>query len=312
MDGSAGSRPWAPWPPGSRRSPGAPVADDSWAFYGHDAGGQRFSPLSQVNKANVAQLSLAWTFLTTATSPTAATDLAAGWKPRRLFIDGRLYLTSAFNRIIALDPATGRRLWAYDPKINIHTAYGDGLINRGVAAWRAPGRGKGGRLQPAPVRGHLGRSPGGRGRGDRRPCAGFGRDGEVSLRDAPGYEPGFYHMTSPPAVIDGIVVVGSAIDDNAKVEMPGGVVRGYDARTGVLRWSWTPLAPSPDRKSGAANAWSIMTVDPKRHLVFAPTGSASPDYYGGLRPGDNRWAELGGGPGQPHRAPGLGLPAGPP
>ncbi|HWW26271.1 MAG TPA: PQQ-binding-like beta-propeller repeat protein, partial [Caulobacter sp.] len=123
-----------------------------------------------------------------------------------------------------------------------------------------------------------------------RPCADFGRGGEVSLRDVPGYEPGPYHMTSPPVVIDGIVVVGSAVDDNTKVEMPGGVVRAYDARTGVLRWSWTPLAPSPDRKTGAANAWSIMTVDPKRHLVFVPTGSASPDYYGGLRPGDNKWA----------------------
>lgn len=267
----------------------APVADDSWAFYGHDAGGQRFSPLNQVNKANVAQLSLAWTFHTG--------DIADGHDGPRsglettpLFIDGRLYLTSAFNRIIALNPATGRQLWAYDPKIDIHTWYGDGLINRGVAAWRAPGRDKGAcslRLFEATLDARLVAVDAATG----RPCADFGRNGEVSLRDVPGYEPGPYHMTSPPAVIDGMVVIGSAIDDNTKVEMPGGVVRAYDAKSGVLRWSWTPLAPSSDRKSGAANAWSIMTVDLKRHLVFAPTGSASPDYYGGLRPGDDRWAD---------------------
>lgn len=267
----------------------AAAADDSWAFYGHDPGGQRFSPLRQVDVANVGRLKLAWTFHTGDVSD-GHDGPRSGLETTPLFIDGRLYVTSAFNRIIALDPATGRQLWAYDPKIDIHTGYGDGLINRGVAAWRAPDQGKGAcslRLFEATLDARLVAVDAMTG----RPCAGFGRDGEVSLRDALGYEPGAYHMTSPPAVIDGIVVVGSAIDDNTKVEMPSGVVRGYDARTGVLRWSWTPVTPVPNQRSGAGNAWSIMTADPKRHLVFVPTGSASPDYYGGLRPGDNRWAD---------------------
>jgi quinoprotein glucose dehydrogenase len=115
----------------------------------------------------------------------------------------------------------------------------------------------------------------------------------VSLRDVPRYIKGQYHMTSPPAVIDDLVVVGSSIDDNTKAEMPSGVVRAFDARSGALRWSWEPLKPNPSAKAwrtGAGNAWSIMTVDPERDLVFIPTGSASPDYYGGLRPGDNKWA----------------------
>jgi len=91
-------------------------------------------------------------------------------------------------------------------------------------------------------------------------------------------------------------VVGSAIDDNARVDMPSGVVRAFDARTGALRWSWDPIPPSPadgaEKKwrSGAGNAWSVMAVDPERDLIFVPTGSASPDYYGGQRPGDNKWA----------------------
>jgi len=103
-------------------------------------------------------------------------------------------------------------------------------------------------------------------------------------------------------VIDDLVVVGSAIDDNQRAQMPAGVVRAFDARTGALRWSWDPIPipaatsyenPAEENKAwqtGAANAWSIMSVDPQRDLIFVPTGSASPDFFGGLRPGDNKWA----------------------
>src|SRR4029434_488810 len=107
-------------------------------------------------------------------------------------------------------------------------------------------------------------------------------------------------MTSPPAIIDDWVIVGSPIDDNHRVDMARGVVRAYDTRTGALRWSWDPLPPNPVAavaqgnnttwRSGAGNAWSIMAVDVQRDLLFVPTGSASPDYYGGLRPGDDKWA----------------------
>jgi quinoprotein glucose dehydrogenase len=135
-----------------------------------------------------------------------------------------------------------------------------------------------------------------------KPCFDFGDYGQVNLRDVPGYRAGWYHMTSPPAIIDDLVIVGSAIDDNQRAVMPAGVVRAFDARSGALRWSWDPIpVASPvagtgnqvgdkDWRTGAANAWSIMTVDAQRDLIFVPTGSASPDYYGGLRPGDNKWA----------------------
>src|SRR5258707_12070932 len=122
--------------------------------------------------------------------------------------------------------------------------------------------------------------------------ADLGKGGKVILRVVSGYHAGWYHMTSPPAVIDDLVIVGSAIDDNHRVDMARGVVRAYDARTGSLRWSWDPIAPNQPAaapkentkifRSGAGNAWSIMVVDPERDLIFVPTGSASPDYYGGL------------------------------
>src|SRR5262245_64916420 len=111
-----------------------------------------------------------------------------------------------------------------------------------------------------------------------------------------------YLVTSPPAVIGDAIIVGSAIGDNRGVELERGVVRAYDARTGKLLWSWDPIpksASDPARKTwdgesadrtGAANAWSIISTDAELGLVFVPTSSPSPDFYGREREGDNRYA----------------------
>lgn len=269
---------------------GAARAADQWSAYGHDATGQRFSPLDQIDRTNVGRLKLAWVFHTGDVAD-GSHGPRSGFETTPLFVDGRLYLTTPFNRIIALDPQSGRQLWAWDPKIDRSAWYGDGLINRGLATWvdavRQPGQACRRRLFEATLDARLVAVDASTG----RPCADFGTGGQVSLAGVEGYRKGAYHMTSPPTVIDGAVVVGSAIDDNTRVDMPSGIVRAYDARTGALRWSWRPLVQTPGMKSGAANAWSIMAADPVRHLVFVPTGSASPDYYGGLRPGDDRWAD---------------------
>jgi quinoprotein glucose dehydrogenase len=269
-----------------------PSLADDWAYYGRDAGGTRYSPLTQITPATVAGLKVAWTFHTG--------DIAdgkdgprSGFETTPLVMDGRLYLTTGFNRVIALDPATGRQLWAYDPRINRRVRYGDGLINRGVAAWRDPSA-KGAcavRLYETTLDARLIALDAASG----APCEDFGRGGEVSLKEVRNYRPGDYHMTSPPIVVDGVVVVGSSIDDNARLEMPDGAVRGFDARTGQLMWTWEPLerpsgVAAEAWRTGAANAWSVLAADPQRHLVYLPTGSASPDFFGGFRPGDDRWA----------------------
>src|SRR5262249_15545661 len=154
--------------------------------------------------------------------------------------------------------------WAYDPKIEMTWAYGDGLINRGVAAGRAgtlPEKSR--RIFETTLDARLIALDASTG----KPCEDFGENGQVSLRNVPRYLRGQYHMTSPPTVIDDVVVVGSAIDDNSRVDMPSGVVRAFDVRTGALRWSWEPIPPNgsvsstKDEKiwrTGAANAWSIM------------------------------------------------------
>jgi quinoprotein glucose dehydrogenase len=276
---------------------GAAQAGDQWTHYGRDAQGTRFSPLTQIGPGNVAQLKPAWTFHTGDISDgkTKAGGPRSGFEATPLMVDGRLYLTTPFNRIIALDPASGKPLWTYDPKLDRAQPYGDGLINRGLAAWRDPAAPKGKpcalTLYEATLDARLVAVDAAAG----TPCPGFGTNGEVPLSDVARYKAGQYHMTSPPIALDGVVVVGSAIDDNGRADMPSGVVRGYDTRTGRKLWSWEPLekpagVADKDWKTGAGNAWSVLSADPARHLVLVPTGSASPDYWGGLRPGDNRWA----------------------
>jgi quinoprotein glucose dehydrogenase len=109
----------------------------------------------------------------------------------------------------------------------------------------------------------------------------------VNLRDA-----GQYQVTSAPAIAGDLVITGSSIGDNRAVELERGIVRAFDVRSGKQRWSWDPIpwAPKSSPRTGAGNAWSTLSVDPERDLVFIPTGSASPDYFGGLRRGDNKWA----------------------
>jgi quinoprotein glucose dehydrogenase len=281
----------------------AAATKDDWAYYGHDAGGSRYSPLTQINRENVKNLKVAWVFHTGDISDGSGRPKRSGLETTPILVDGTLYLTTPFNRLFAVNPETGKQLWVYDPMIELAGNYGDGLINRGVASWLDPTRAKG-----KPCRRRIFETT-----LDARlisldattgnPCMDFGNRGQISLRDVARYIPAQYHMTSPPAVIDDMVVVGSSIDDNSRVDMPSGVVRAFDARTGALRWKWEPLPPndrdsatpsaSPKKvwRTGAGNAWSVMVVDPQRDLVFVPTGSASPDYYGGMRVGDDKWAD---------------------
>ncbi|HEX4050655.1 MAG TPA: pyrroloquinoline quinone-dependent dehydrogenase [Steroidobacteraceae bacterium] len=273
----------------------AHAATGAWAYYGHDPGGTRYSTLAQIAPANVGQLKQIWEFHTGDVSEGSRHQVRSGLETTPLFLDGRLFLTSSFNRIIALDPATGRQLWAYDPSIRRRLAYGDGFTNRGLAAWQDPKESHARcalRLFEATQDARLVAVDALTG----IPCVNFGAQGQIDLSGVRNYRAGSYHMTSPPIVVDGVVVVGSSISDNQRVDMPDGVVRGFDARTGKLLWSWEPLkrpagVPTSAWRTGAGNAWSILSADPKRHLVYVPTGSASPDYYGGLRPGDDRWAD---------------------
>jgi quinoprotein glucose dehydrogenase len=123
--------------------PSASGVGDDWAYYGHDAGGMRYSPLKQINVDNVSRLKVAWTYHTGDISDGEGIPKRSGFETTPILVDGTLYLTTPFNRVIALDPETGKERWTYDPMIDIAAAYGDGLINRGVATWLDPKRVRG-------------------------------------------------------------------------------------------------------------------------------------------------------------------------
>src|SRR3984893_16425263 len=111
---------------------------DDWPYYGHDAGGMRYSPLAQINRENVATLKVAWTFHVGDISDGSGGKKRSGLETTPILVDGTLYLTTAFNRVFAIDPETGKQRWVYDPMVELAGEYGDGLINRGVAAWLDP------------------------------------------------------------------------------------------------------------------------------------------------------------------------------
>ncbi len=113
-------------------------SESDWPNYGNDPGGMRYSTLSQINRENVAKLKVAWTYHTGDISAGHDGRKRSGFETTPILIDGKLYLTTPFNRVIALDPTTGRELWSYDPRIDQSLDYGDGLINRGAATWLDP------------------------------------------------------------------------------------------------------------------------------------------------------------------------------
>ena len=122
------------------------------------------------------------------------------------------------------------------------------------------------------------------------PCADFGGGGEVKVNVGKSLAwPGEFQITSAPVVSRGVVIVGSSISDNVRVDAPSGAVRAFDARSGVARWSWDPLIHD-GIVAGTANVWAPMSSDEERGLLFLPTSSPSPDFWGGKRPGNDEHA----------------------
>ena len=266
---------------------GAVAAPDDWPAYGGDAGGRRYSQLSEINRDNVGTLKPAWTYRTGELGQDSTVAGKLTFEATPILFRDTLYLSTAFGKVIALDATTGRECWTFDPKIERRRNYSE-VTSRGVALWNDP------RAEPPAARIFIGTI-------DARLialdaasgelCRDFGNQGIVELDEntPPVKGSGNYQVTSPPTIVGELVIVGSSIGDNWLADTGNGVVRAFDVRSGRQRWSWDPI-PRRAGEVGAANAWSVMSADAGRDLVFIPTGSPSPDFYGGLRPGDNRHA----------------------
>jgi quinoprotein glucose dehydrogenase len=196
--------------------------------------------------------------------------------------------------VIALEPETRAKLWGYDPGVNLDQNYSE-VTSRGVSAWR-DGRAKG--EMPCSLRIFVGtldaRLIALDGETEKL-CSDFGTNGIIDLNGTAATQTewtGGYQVTSPPAIYRDLVIVGSSIADNWRVDTGRGIVRAFDARSGKLRWTWDPIpwAERTQPRTGAGNAWAVFSVDAEDDLVFVPTGSAAPDYFGGIRKGDDKWA----------------------
>lgn len=276
-----------------------------WQQPGGDQGGRKFSELQQINRDNVDKLELAWQYSSgdAKREPELFGKSSSQATPILLPKEsgGHLVTCNGFNDILALDPVTGKERWRYDVKIDT-TDLAWPFKCRGVTYWRDIERPAN---QICASRLFMSTR-------DRRvvaidavsgkACKDFGNNGAVKLYSEEEGQPKYTYGTSPAVVVNGVVAVGSAINDFTGAHTDIGAIDGLDARTGEKLWHFTPIPSDADSPvadnwpanaqgvSGGANAWAPLSVDEALDLVYVPVGSASPDNYGGYRPGDNRYA----------------------
>lgn len=274
-----------------------------WPAFGGDAGGMRYSPLTGISRANVNRLEVAWTWAT-GEQPIPETDSTRAARPGNfqatpLMINDTLYLSTPFNRVVALDAGTGRELWSYDPGAYKagQPSNGTGFVHRGVATW-SDGRSRrifiNSRWRLIALDAATG-----------RPVPSFGANGEVDLTAQLLWTVNKRHYTntSPPVVVGDLVIVGNGVGDRLAYRRdPPGDVQAFDVRTGRRVWRFSPIPQRGEfgnetwedgswQYTGHTNVWAPFTADTARGLVYLPVSTPSNDWYGGRRKGDNLFAE---------------------
>ena len=280
-------------------APGTEQKD--WAHWGNTTAGNRFAALDQINKGNIDQLQVAWTFRTG--DLPESNGAGAEDQNTPLQIGDTVYTCTAYGKVFALDADTGAERWKFDPQgyaPNWQRCRGLGYFDASatpVADASAP-------AAPAACTKRLFLPT-----GDARliainaetgkPCEDFGNQGTVDLKTDMGeIKPGYYQQTSTPLVAGTVVIVGGRVADNFSTGEPPGVVRAFDVRSGDLMWAWDPGNPATTKRPpagetytrGTPNVWSAMSYDAKLGLVYLPTGNATPDFFGGQRTEfDDKW-----------------------
>lgn len=253
-----------------------------WQNYGNTTAGTRYVRIDQLTPDNVGKLQKIWDY---------RTGRGGAFKATPIQIGDLLYACTGGNVIVALDAETGEQRWRFDPQVNVPKIGNFGTTCRGVSYYRAPESYTGDcveRVVTATTDARLfavdAKS------GER--CASFGHNGEVNLLPGMGeVKPGFYFVTSPPAIARGQAIIGGWVMDNQEVKEPSGVVRAFDVLTGKFTWAWDMGRPGvsgepADGESytrGTPNVWSLTSYDDALGLVYVPTGNETPDYYGGQR-----------------------------
>ena len=273
---------------------------DDWTAYGKDSGGGHYSKASEITPENVHNLERAWVHRSgdfqdgANTRGTISNEIQTSFQATPLLVDETLYYCTPFNRVFALNPETGQEKWIFDPEVD---PAGRPLKTcRGLSSWKDLNKNQSDvcyhRIVGVTMDVELFSIDGKTG----KLCDDFGEKGIVNLRKGLGNHPDtYYWSSSPPAIIGDKLIVGGSVIDNLSINIPGGVVRAYDIRTGELICYWDPIPPGKEAvldddgnhlyQRGTANVWSIISTDPDLNLIYLPTGNASPDYYGGHRKG---------------------------
>lgn len=281
--------------------PQSSSATHEWPVYGGDPGGMKYSPLDLIQRGNVRRLELAWRWETGEKRLEEYKTFPGMFEATPVMTGGALYLSTPYNRVVALDPETGRERWSYDPKAYVdgQVPNGTGFVHRGVALWRDPH--SGGMRVFLNSRSHLIALDAGTG----QPVASFGDNGIVNLTAGLRWEvnPRQYTNTSPPVVYKDLVIVGNGVADRLVFRKdPPGDVRAFDARTGKLVWTFHTVPHAGEfghdtwgagsaEFTGHTNVWAPMSLDEARGLLYLPVSTPSNDFYGGRRPGANLFAD---------------------
>jgi quinoprotein glucose dehydrogenase len=269
----------------------AGVATD-WPAYGATEGGTHFSQANQITPENVAQLEVAWQHrsgdIREAEYSEQRLTTQSSLQVTPIVVGDRMYYCSPFNKVFALNAETGEELWAFDPEVD---HYAHLLPNcRGVSSWQS---GQQGFCEHRIVMGTLDARLITLDAETGKPCPDFGDGGQVDTSNGLSeHSPREYSITSPPAILGDRIITGALVLDNQRTDVPSGIVRAYDVRSGEQLWAWNPVQPGGKERnedgtwlSGTTNVWSVIAVDEERDMVFLPTGNTSPDYYGGHRDG---------------------------
>lgn len=278
------------------------IPDADWPAYGRNQEGQRFSPLKQINDKNVGQLKEAWRFQTgdvkRATDPGEITNEVTPIKVRDM-----LYLCTAHQQLFALDAATGKEKWKFDPQLNTDPSF-QHVTCRGVSYHEATAdNASPDVVSDCPRRIIL---PVNDGRlfainaDNGKLCESFANKGILNLQtNQPVTTPGMYEPTSPPIITDKVIVIAGAVTDNFSTREPSGVIRGFDVNSGKLLWAFDPGAKDPNAipddghhyTLNSPNSWAPAAYDAKLDLVYLPMGVTTPDIWGGNRtPEQERYA----------------------
>jgi quinoprotein glucose dehydrogenase len=265
-------------------------ADGDWPHWGRTAGGLRYSPLTQITPENVKNLEVAWVYHTGATIRPSEAGPAHefNFEATPLKVRDKLFLCTPHAETIAIEPETGKEVWRFDPRANVQDD--EQLSCRGVSYYEPPGATGmcAHRILTATLHAKLYALDADTG----QRCHDFGSNGEVDLAEGMGLvKPGYYYVTSPPAIVRGKAVVGGLVIDNRERGEPSGVVRAFDAVTGKLAWAFdvgrpdrTGLPPAGESYTRRTpNVWAVMSADEALGLVYLPMGNETPDFFGGGR-----------------------------